>query len=237
MRKSALLLITLTFSVAPPCTQAQSAQARAGERVESGAVLRGIKYEPKILEVGRRYGVDPRLIWIVGYLETRFRPGSVSRVNAGGLMQIMPATAKLLGVNPFNTDEAIEGAGKYLALLGRLFNNDPALMLAGYNAGEAAVICFRDGTSKTLPSGKVINPRRIRTGGVPPYQETRDYVAGGLGLLKAMGAVEFEAAEGIETAEAAADPGEGVSLVVGLDEKSGKAQPRPTRKLSYVIEQ
>jgi hypothetical protein len=59
------------------------------------------------------------------------------------------------------------------------FGLHPELILAAYNAGEGTVEAFRDGKTLVLPNNKVVNPRGLRTGGIPPYRETRDYVAQG----------------------------------------------------------
>ncbi|WP_051340410.1 lytic transglycosylase domain-containing protein [Azospirillum halopraeferens] len=102
------------------------------------------------------YRLDPDLVLAVIAVESGYRPGAVSSKNAMGLMQLIPATAARFGVkDPFNPEENIRGGMKYLRWLLAYFKGDVTLALAGYNAGENAV---------------------LRHGGVPPYRETQDYV-------------------------------------------------------------
>ena len=65
---------------------------------------------------------------------------------------------------------------EYFVWLLDKFDGNVALALAGYNAGEGAVDAYSQGRCFILPNGRVINPRRLRTGGIPPYPETRSYV-------------------------------------------------------------
>jgi hypothetical protein len=106
-------------------------------------------------DAARRNGVDPLLVHSVIKTESNYNPNAVSNKGAQGLMQLMPATARGLGVkNPMNPRENIEGGVKFLKYLQTQFS-DPALALAAYNAGEGAV-------------------RRYNW--IPPYPETQDYV-------------------------------------------------------------
>jgi len=117
-------------------------------------------YESKVLAAAEKYGVDPRLALHVLNKETgglKNPATAVSPAGAMGVMQLMPATAKQLGVtDPFNADENINGGVKYLAQLSKMFN-DPKLVAAAYNAGPGNV---------------------QKHGGVPPFRETQGYVAG-----------------------------------------------------------
>lgn len=138
-------------------------------------------YEPYITAAARRHGVDPRALWTIAYLETRFRPELVSPVNARGLMQFMPGTARRFNLaNPNDGPAAIDAAARYVKQLGEQFGGRLDLVLAGYNAGEGAVDCYRTGRSLRTSTGKIINPRGIKTSGVPPYRETISYVKRGL---------------------------------------------------------
>lgn len=111
---------------------------------------------------GLATGVSPALIEAVAWQESRFRAGVVSRAGAIGEMQLMPATARALGVNPYDSEENYHGGALYLARLMRRYRGDLVLSLAAYNAGPGAVDRWR---------------------GVPPYRETRAYVGAVLGRL------------------------------------------------------
>ena len=114
------------------------------------------QYEPVIQKTSERYGVDHALVKAVIKAESNFDPLAISRAGAKGLMQLMPGTAKTLGVNDsFHPADNIEGGIRHLRHLIDLFNGNLQLVLAAYNAGEEAV---------------------FRHDGVPPYQETRTYV-------------------------------------------------------------
>jgi len=150
---------------------------RANTRMRERARL----YEPYIAAAARKYGVDPRVLWTLAYLETRFRPELISPKNARGLMQFMPATAARFNLkNPHDAAAAIDAAARYVRELTVQFDGRLDLVLASYNAGEGAVECYRSGRTIRTSSGKVINPRGIKTSGVPPYAETRSYVRRGL---------------------------------------------------------
>jgi hypothetical protein len=112
--------------------------------------------EPFIQEAATRHGMSADLIRAVIQTESRFNPMAVSRVGAQGLMQLMPETARHVGIeNPFDPRENILGGTKYLStLLGR-FKGNTANALAAYNAGPTVV---------------------ARHNGVPPFRETQGYV-------------------------------------------------------------
>gem|GEM_PF-1009370 len=155
--------------------------------ITNDARARATQHEPTIAAAAARYGVDPRLLWTIAFLETRFQPGQVSPKGARGMMQFMPDTAARYGlVNPNDPAAAIDAAARYVRDLARRFDNRFDLVLAGYNAGEGAVEAYLNGVSLRLPDGRVINPNRIRTGGVPPYAETRNYVARGIEVAQAL---------------------------------------------------
>jgi soluble lytic murein transglycosylase-like protein len=104
----------------------------------------------------RRHGLDPELVRAVVAVESGFRPDAVSPKGAQGLMQLMPATARALGVtDPFDPAANIDGGTRYLRILVTRYGGDLRRALAAYNAGEGAV---------------------ARHGGVPPYPETLAYV-------------------------------------------------------------
>ena len=138
---------------------------------------RARRIEPFITESSRRYGVDPRLLRILCFIESRYRLDAVSPKGARGPMQFMPDTAKRFGVrNPHDPQQAIDAAARYLRDLLRKFGGRLDLALAAYNAGEGTVESFQTGRPLVLASGKIINRRGQITGGIPPYRETQEYV-------------------------------------------------------------
>jgi hypothetical protein len=146
-------------------------------------------YEPIIAAAAARYAVDPHLLWTIAYLESGFNSKAVSYKDgvpcAFGLMQFVSTTARRYGLrDPNNPSEAIDAAARYLRDLLDRFDARGDLVLAAYNTGEGTVEAYRDGRRKELPNGKVINPNAIRTGGIPPYAETREYVARGIRIYQ-----------------------------------------------------
>jgi soluble lytic murein transglycosylase-like protein len=118
---------------------------------------RGRLYDEVIVEHSRMHNIRPDLVRAVVQVESAFNPYAVSPKGAQGLMQLMPATQRTLGVvNPFNPLENIRAGVRYLRQLLDRYNNDEALALAAYNAGPMAVAKYGEK--------------------VPPYQETRNYV-------------------------------------------------------------
>src|SRR5881392_3047603 len=98
-----------------------------------------------IVEVGRRHGVEPKLIAAIVAVESQFKVRAVSRRGAEGLMQLMPATAADLDVqDSFDMRENLEGGVRHLRVLMDRFRNYLPLVLAAYNAGDRAVIAYRD---------------------------------------------------------------------------------------------
>lgn len=115
----------------------------------------GRPYAAAIEDAARQAGVDPRLVAAVAWTESGFRSDAVSGAGAAGLMQLMPATARGLGADPFDPVQGLQAGARYLAAQLRRFGSVD-LALAAYNAGPTAV---------------------VRAGGVPPYPETQAYVA------------------------------------------------------------
>jgi len=113
-------------------------------------------YAQQFRASARASGVDDALLRAVAHAESGFDAQAVSPKGAQGVMQLMPATAKLYGViDPFSAKQSIGGGARQLKALMRLYKGDRALVAAAYNAGVGAV---------------------ARYGGVPPYAETQAYV-------------------------------------------------------------
>lgn len=146
---------------------------------------RAARYEPYIHIAARKYAVDARLLWTIAFLETGFRPEMISPKGARRMMQFMPETARRYGlINPHDPADSIDAAARYVRDLALRFGNRFDLILASYNAGEAAVDAYLKGYALRLTNNRVINPRGIKLGGIPPYAETRSYVARGLEIVR-----------------------------------------------------
>ena len=110
-----------------------------------------------IVESGKRNSVDPLLLYSIMHQESSFKTRAMSYKGARGLMQLMPGTASRFGVsNIWDPRQNIEGGARYMRFLLNMFDGDVRLALAGYNAGEGAVMKYGNQ--------------------VPPYSETREYV-------------------------------------------------------------
>ncbi len=110
-----------------------------------------------IVDSASRNGLDPVLIYATMHQESSFKPRAISNKGARGLMQLMPGTAARFGVaNIWDPRQNIEGGARYMRFLLDMFGGDVALALAGYNAGEGAVMKYG--------------------GRIPPYSETQEYV-------------------------------------------------------------
>ncbi|PKI17749.1 lytic transglycosylase domain-containing protein [Colwellia sp. 12G3] len=113
-------------------------------------------YKNDINQAALKYGIDPAFVRAVIHAESHFNPQATSKQGAQGLMQLMPATARELGVkNSLSAQQNIKGGVKHLARLLKKYKGDNKLASAAYNAGEGAV---------------------KRYGGIPPYKETEVYV-------------------------------------------------------------
>jgi len=145
---------------------------------------RSRQLEPLILESAKRYGIDPRILSVVCFIESRYQLDAISPKGARGPMQFMPDTARRYGLeNPHDPRAAIDAAAHYLRDLLFRFNGRLDLALAAYNAGEGTVESFLTGRPLRLTNGKIINPHGLVTGGVPPYAETKQYVNSIIGLF------------------------------------------------------
>lgn len=122
------------------------------------------EFEHLISAASAKYGVSASLIRAVIQAESGYNPQAVSRAGAGGLMQLMPGTAKHLKVaDRFNPSQNVDGGVRYLKFLLDTFKGDVSLALAAYNAGLSKVAKY---------------------GGIPPYEETRTYVSRVLSYMR-----------------------------------------------------
>jgi soluble lytic murein transglycosylase-like protein len=176
-RTGKLILVLLLLAV--------GVKAQARLESESSLEQRAVKIEPYIAASAQRYGIDPRLLRVVCYIESRYRLNAVSPKGARGPMQFMPETAARYALtNPHDARSAIDAGARYLRDLLRRFDGRIDLALAAYNAGEGTVNAFLTGHSLQLNSGKVINPTKRITDGIPPYRETQNYVRSAIAFLK-----------------------------------------------------
>jgi soluble lytic murein transglycosylase-like protein len=138
-------------AVAPPAARPYVPMPVAPETGD-----RFTRYDVVIAEAARLYQLPADFVRAVVKVESNFNPNAVSRTGAIGLMQLMPGTARSMGVvNPFDPRQNIFGGTRYLRFLANTFRGDLVLTVAAYNAGEGAVQRYH---------------------GVPPYDETRRYV-------------------------------------------------------------
>jgi soluble lytic murein transglycosylase-like protein len=133
--------------------QAASGDAR-GPRRAAPVVLASAT--PLLAEAASNANLSADLLEAVAWRESRLRPNAVSPAGAIGVMQLMPGTARALGVDPYDTLQNVRGGATYLSSLLHRYNGDLVLGLAAYNAGPGAVDKYR---------------------GVPPFKETREYVS------------------------------------------------------------
>ena len=132
------------------------------EKIPTAAASAGaLDLDRLVADAAVRHGLDPALVRAVVAVESGFRPEAVSPKGAQGLMQLMPATARDLGVaDPLDAAANVDGGSRYLSQLVARYDGDLTKALAAYNAGMGAVARHR---------------------GVPPYAETREYVRKVLG--------------------------------------------------------
>jgi len=143
-------------------TREMNLRARPVLSMGSGTNLKGFTtgnpvHDSYIVESSARYGIDPLLIYAQMHQESSFKVKATSHKGASGLMQLMPGTARRFGVTKiYDPKQNIDAGVKYMRWLLDTFRGDVVLALAGYNAGEGAVMKYG--------------------WNVPPYRETREYV-------------------------------------------------------------
>lgn len=167
-----------------PLAAAEPSTRDGGRAGPVTAILARLPYGRMVATSAARYRVDPLLVVAVVWQESHFDPSSSSTAGAVGLMQLMPETAEALGVDPSVPAENVDGGVRYLRSQLDAQGGDVGRALAAYNAGPGAV---------------------ARHGGIPPYDETREYVRrieahyahlrAGVGSPTVVGPVVLEEAE------------------------------------------
>ena len=142
--------------VAPPAaSSAAAAPGLPGSRRDNAAPAGRVSLREMIDSVAKKYDLPPEFVHSVVATESAYQPKAVSPKGAVGLMQLMPATAKAYGADPSDPAQNLEAGARHLRDLLVQYNGDSARALAAYNAGAGAVSKYN---------------------GVPPYNETQNYV-------------------------------------------------------------
>ena len=156
MRKIFLLGLRLVVVIGLTPLFAGATAPPEGRSVDGGTSSRA-DLRALVDRLSRQEGLDPRLVDALVVAESGYNPQAVSKKGAMGLMQLMPQTARRLNVkDPFDPEQNVRGGVQEFSRLMTRYSGNLSLALAAYNAGEGAVSQYR---------------------GIPPYSETRNYVA------------------------------------------------------------
>lgn len=217
------------FASALQAAESAGGQAAAATRTAAttataaGRPVSGVAYASEINAAATKYGLDPALLAGLVKQESGFNPNATSSAGAKGLTQLMPATARSLGVaDATDPAQALEGGAKYLRQMLDKFGGDERLALAAYNAGPGAVTRF---------------------GGIPPYAETKAYVEKVLAnrdaflasstSANALGAASAGLATGGAPALAGSTSATTASSALALDTSSSSASAGSGSSLNY----
>ena len=140
------------------------AEPHGGSLTHVNSTAGPAQWQARVAELAAKYDISPALLEAVVWQESRWNTGAVSPVGARGLAQLMPGTARQMGVNPHDPSANLEGGARYLRMQLDAFGGDIEKALAAYNAG----------------------PGRVqRAGGIPAIRETQLYVSAILSRLSA----------------------------------------------------
>src|SRR5438309_8413648 len=195
-----------------PAPEPVSAQAPAPiiATTTQPAVPAKVDLDQVVRDASAKRQIDPDFINSVIKAESNFHPRAVSPKGAQGLMQLMPGTAAKLGVSdPFDPKANVEAGTAYLSALLTLYNNDPIKALAAYNAGAHRVEQYH---------------------GVPPYRETRAYIARIVNDFNAKKVAQMKAGKAQAAAPAAKKPNSAKTA------KSGTTKQRPVQQASATTQ-
>ena len=154
----------------PPPVVAVAAPELSGVEVDAALVTEAAGtagpavWRDRVAQLAAKYDISPTLLEALVWQESRWNARAVSSAGARGLAQLMPGTARMMGVDPDDPNANLEGGARYLRMQLDAFEGDLEKALAAYNAGPARV---------------------IKAGGIPAIRETRNYVAAIMSRLSA----------------------------------------------------